>query len=169
MKISTKGRYAIQLVIDVARYQDAGPVSLRQAAEREQISEKYLEQLARQLTRGGVLKSTRGAHGGYTTARPANELTAGDVLRVSEGTAPVACLEDGAQLCPSMGTCATIDFWNGLDKAIDDYVNSVSIATLVKQSREASARSKEAAQKMAERIEREIEQRQLAERQELKS
>lgn len=163
MKISTKGRYAVQLVIDVALHQDAGPVSLRQAAQREHISEKYLEQLARQLTRGGVLKSTRGAHGGYSTARSIHDLTAGDILRVSEGTAPVACLEEGADICPTMGTCTTIDFWNGLDKAIDAYVNSVSVADLVKQSKAVDARSKEAAAQIAQRLENDIEQRQRAE------
>lgn len=163
MKISTKGRYAVQLVIDVALNQDDGPVSLRQVAEREKISEKYLEQLARQLTRGGVLKSTRGAHGGYSTARPIDQITAGEILCVCEGTAPVACLEEGAQICPTMGTCTTIDFWNGLDKAIDSYVNSVSVADLVAQSKKVDARSDEAAMRFAEKIERDIEDRQRAE------
>ena len=134
MKISTKGRYALRLAIDVAQQQDAGPVSLREAAERQAISVKYLEQLAGQLLRADILASSRGAHGGYRLARDASEITAGDVIRASEGsTAPVACLEEGFGICPMRERCTTINFWVGLDKAIEDYVDSVTIAELAAQ------------------------------------
>lgn len=132
MKISTKGRYALRLAIDVAQQQDKGPVSLRESSKRQGISVKYMEQLASQLTHGGVLQSTRGAHGGYSLAKPADQITAGDVLRLCEGgTAPVACLENDFGVCPRRNECETIAFWEGLDKVIEDYVDSVTLADLV--------------------------------------
>lgn len=132
MKISTKGRYALRLAIDVAQQQDKGPVSLRESSKRQGVSVKYMEQLASQLAHGGVLQSTRGAHGGYSLAKPANQITAGDVLRLCEGgTAPVACLEDDFGVCPRRSECETIVFWEGLDKVIEDYVDSVTLADLV--------------------------------------
>lgn len=135
MKISTKGRYALRLAIDIVRRQGDGPVSLREASKRQGISVKYLEQLAGQLTRGGVLRSTRGAHGGYTLAKSADLVTAGDVLRICEGgTAPVACLEDDYGICPHRGACETISFWEGLDAVIENYVDGVTLADLAAQS-----------------------------------
>ena len=132
MKISTKGRYALRLAIDVARNQEFGPVSLREVSKRQQISLKYLEQLARSLSNGQILKSTRGAHGGYSLAREPHDITAGDILRCSEGsTAPVACLEDDFGICPMRNECDTIAFWEGLDRVIEDYVNGVTLASLL--------------------------------------
>ena len=94
MLVSTKGRYALRLAVDVARHEDEGNVSLREVSEREGISLKYLEQLARDLVRAGVFRSARGKGGGYSLARECADVTAGDVLRAVEGdTAPVACLE----------------------------------------------------------------------------
>jgi Rrf2 family protein len=135
VKISTKGRYALRLAIDVARWGTTEPVSLTETAERQGISVKYLEQIARKMTHAGIIQSTRGAHGGYQFARPTDQVTAGDILRVCEGgTAPVACLEDDFGLCPRRGECETISFWEGLDQAIENYVDSVSIADLVANS-----------------------------------
>lgn len=135
MKISTKGRYALRLAMDIASHDEHGPVALRETSERSGISAKYLEQLAGQLVHGDVLKSTRGARGGYSLARDAQQITAGDILRLSEGgTAPVACLEDAYGICPMRDECDTIAFWSGLDKAIEDYVDSVSLADLVGQT-----------------------------------
>lgn len=134
MKISTKGRYALRLTVDIAQRQEAGPVSLREVSERQGFSVKYLEQLASQLVHANILKSLRGAHGGYQLARSADSITAGDVLRASEGsTAPVACLEDGFGVCPMRGSCTTIGFWEGLDAAIEAYVDSVTLAELAAQ------------------------------------
>ena len=120
MMISTRGRYALRLMIDIARQGEAGAlVTMRQAAEREDLSVKYLEQL------GGV-------SGGYLLARPADQITAGDVLRATEGScAPVSCLEDGAEACPRRDQCVAINFWRGLDQAIEDYVDNVTLADLV--------------------------------------
>lgn len=133
MMISTRGRYALRLMIDIARQGEAGAlVTMRQAAEREDLSVKYLEQLGGALVKAGVLKSVRGVSGGYLLARPADQITAGDVLRATEGScAPVSCLEDGAEACPRRDQCVAINFWRGLDQAIEDYVDNVTLADLV--------------------------------------
>ena len=117
-------------MIDIARQGEAGAlVTMRQAAEREDLSVKYLEQLGGALVKAGVLKSVRGV---YLLARPADQITAGDVLRATEGScAPVSCLEDGAEACPRRDQCVAINFWRGLDQAIEDYVDNVTLADLV--------------------------------------
>lgn len=127
------GRYALRLMIDIARQGEAGAlVTMRQAAEREDLSVEYLEQLGGALVKAGVLKSVRGVSGGYLLARPADQITAGDVLRATEGScAPVSCLEDGAEACPRRDQCVAINFWRGLDQAIEDYVDNVTLADLV--------------------------------------
>lgn len=134
MMVSTKGRYALRLAIEVAKSGvDGTPVSMRSAAERQQLSLKYLEQLGGALVRAGVLKSVRGVCGGYLLARPANQVTAGDVLHATEGScAPVACLKEEADACPRRDECESISFWRGLDDVIEDYMNSVTLADLVK-------------------------------------
>lgn len=134
MMISTRGRYALRLMIDIARQGEAGAlVTMRQAAEREDLSVKYLEQLGGALVKAGVLRSVRGVSGGYLLARPADEITAGDVLRATEGScAPVSCLEDGAEACPRRAECVAVNFWRGLDRAIEDYVDNVTLADLVR-------------------------------------
>ena len=134
MMISTKGRYALRLMIDIAsREQDGSPVTMRQAAAREDLSVKYLEQLGGALVKAGILKSIRGVSGGYLLAKPAEDITAGDVLGATEGScAPVACLEDGAEACPRRGECVAVNFWRGLDRTIEGYVDGVTLADLVK-------------------------------------
>lgn len=130
MLVSTKGRYALQLAIYVARAESAGTVAVRYVAEAEQISVKYLEQLARALVEAGVLQSVRGKGGGYKLARPAEELTAGDVLRAVEGsTVPVACQGIDAS-CPRIDICSTVDFWIGLDNVIEGYVDGITLEQL---------------------------------------
>jgi Rrf2 family protein len=109
---------------------------LRSVSERTGISSKYLEQLAKSMVEAGFLASTRGARGGYALARPASEITSGDILRAAEGSyAPVACLEGDSPLCPLHDDCATVGFWAGLEKAIDAYVDSVTLSNLVAQQR----------------------------------
>lgn len=136
MMISTRGRYALRLAIDIARQGEAGAlVTMRQAAEREDLSVKYLEQLGGALVRAGVLKSVRGVSGGYMLARPADEITAGDILRATEGScAPVSCLEEGAIACPRRDECVAVNFWRGLDEAIEGYVDGVTLADLVEMA-----------------------------------
>jgi Rrf2 family protein len=131
MKTSSKARYSLHLVIDIAQHQDAGPVPLREVALRQSISLKYLEHLAKALTSDGYLKSVRGAQGGYLLARPATEITAGDVMRAAEGGfLPVACIDADLGSCPRQSFCGTSRFWSGLRDAIDGYVDHVTIAEL---------------------------------------
>ena len=131
MLITTKGRYAMRLMVYIAQFPDR-KVALREVSENEDISLKYLEQLARDLVAADLLKSVRGHGGGYLLARPANEIRAGDVLRAAEGTTvPVACaaLEDG-EGCPRENECSTISFWTGLDNVIESYVDNVMLSDL---------------------------------------
>lgn len=132
MLVTTKGRYAMRLMVYIASFPDR-KVALREVSENEDISLKYLEQLARDMVGAGLLKSVRGHGGGYLLARPATEIKAGDVLRAAEGTTvPVACaaLEDDGVGCPREETCTTIAFWSGLDNAIESYVDNVMLSDL---------------------------------------
>lgn len=133
MLISSKGRYALRLMVYIAAFGGAeGRVALREIADREDISLKYLEQLVRPLMQAGYLRSVRGKAGGYALAKPADEIRAGDILRVAEGTtAPVACEGlDGA--CARAGLCSTVKFWTGLDTVIEEYVDGVTLADLAR-------------------------------------
>ena len=132
MKISTKGRYAIRLMIDIAEHSSNGNVSIKEVANRQNISLKYLEQLVNMLSKAGFLRSQRGLQGGYKLARSPKDYTVGDILRITEGKmAPVSCLEDEVNQCPRVSTCSTIRFWSGLYKVINDYLDSTTIADLV--------------------------------------
>jgi len=135
MKTSSKARYSLHLVIDIAQHQDAGPVPLREIALRQNLSMKYLEQLAKVLTQKGYLKSTRGAQGGYLLSRSADQITAGDIMRAAEGgLLTIACIDSGivtgVEICPRQSLCSTARFWTGLRNAIDDYVDGVTVAEL---------------------------------------
>ena len=126
MKISTKGRYALRLMIDLAQHDAAGYIPLRD------ISAKYLEQIVVQLSRAGFVTSTRGAQGGYQLARHPSEYTVGEILRITEGSlAPVACLEHDPVECARAEDCMTLDFWRGLYDAVNRYVDSVTLEDLV--------------------------------------
>jgi Rrf2 family protein len=132
MKTSSKARYALYLVVDIAAHQKSGPVPLREVAQRQGISVKFLEQIAAELGKLNYLQSVRGAQGGYLLARPAEDISAGNIMRAAEGGfISVSCLEDGAEFCPRQGTCCkTAEFWAGLRNTIDDYLDSVTIASL---------------------------------------
>lgn len=130
MLISTKGRYALRMMIHLAKFATERPASLKEVSEREAISLKYLEQVARPLAEAGLVKATRGKNGGYMLALDASEISAGQILRAAQGTmAPVSCL-DGDAVCPRMDACSTIAFWRGLDEVIDDYVGNFTLASL---------------------------------------
>ncbi len=132
MKISTKGRYALRLLLDLSRHSNKGFVSLKEVAARQEISVKYLEQIVPMLTKAGLLESVRGSGGGYRLAKPADRYTVGEILRAAEGSlAPVACLGDMAEICPRKGQCATLPFWEGLSKTITEYVDSVKLSDLI--------------------------------------
>ena len=131
MLISSKGRYALRLMIYIAAFgADEGKIALREVADREGISLKYLEQLVRPLMSAGLLKSVRGKGGGYMLARSAEDVRAGDILRAAEGTtAPVAC-EGIEGDCARSQLCSTVKFWSGLDNVIESYVDGVTLAEL---------------------------------------
>lgn len=137
MKVSTKGRYALRLMIDLAEHDHGSFIPLKDISARQNISIKYLEQIVNQLSRSGLLRSVRGAQGGYRLAKPMHDYTAGEILRVTEGgIAPVACLEKNAAVCPRTNDCSTLPFWNGFADAINNYVDSVTLEDLVKQHQE---------------------------------
>ena len=133
MMISTKGRYALRLMLDIAMHNDEGLVPIKDIAARQDISMKYLEQIVNTLTRGGLLKSHRGARGGYTLSRKPSEYSVGDILRLTEGAlAPVACLEDCENECERAEDCITLAFWEGLYTLIGDYVDSITLEDIIK-------------------------------------
>ncbi|NLK69927.1 MAG: Rrf2 family transcriptional regulator [Clostridiales bacterium] len=131
MKISTKGRYALRLMIDLAQHDTDSYIALKEVAVRQNISIKYLEQIITVLCKSGFLKSLRGSQGGYKLSRSPQEYTAGEILRAIEGDlVPVACLQDEVNQCERSDICETIGFWNGLYDVINKYVDSVTLYDL---------------------------------------
>jgi len=136
MKISTKGRYASRVMLDLALNDTGEPVRLKDIAKRQEISEKYLEQIISILNRAGYVKSTRGAHGGYVLSKKPEEYTIGMILRLTEGSlAPVDCLEENAAICDRKAGCATNYVWEKLYDAINGVVDNITIADLVEIER----------------------------------
>lgn len=132
MKISTKGRYALRLLIDLAQHSDDGVVALKDVASRQSISKKYLEQIVPILTRADMLITSRGYQGGYKLARPAESYTLGDILRLTEGSlAPVACLEHNPNLCENSSSCVTLPVWQGLYDVINNYVDNITLQDIL--------------------------------------
>lgn len=132
MKISTKGRYALRMIVELASNPDETFVSLKDIAERQNISKKYLEQIVPMLNSSGILRTTRGNKGGYMLAKSAGELTVGDILRATEGTlAPVACLEFEPNTCQRVNECSTLFVWEGLYKAVADYLDSITVQDII--------------------------------------
>lgn len=132
MKISTKGRYALRMLVDLAINQDGGYVSLKDIAERQDISKKYLEQIAPMLNKSGILRTNRGNKGGYMLAKKTEEYTVGEVLRATEGNlAPVSCLEYDENTCPNASKCSTLFIWEGLSKTVNDYLDSITIQDII--------------------------------------
>lgn len=140
MLISSKGRYALKLMIYIAAIggdpaagaKTAPAVSLREVAEREQISLKYLEQLVRPLMNAGLLRSVRGKGGGYVLAVPAQDIRAGDILRAAEGERSTVACEGLEGTCGRSDLCSTVKFWTGLDETIEAYVDGVTLAELAR-------------------------------------
>ena len=128
MKISTKGRYALRLLLDIAQQGEGAVVSLKEISSRQDISVKYLEQIVLKLNRADFLKSIRGVQGGYMLTRPPKEDRIGDVLRAAEGSlAPIACLQSEINQCERCDQCDTLWFWEGMDRAISDYVDQYTL------------------------------------------
>lgn len=132
MKISTKGRYALRLMLDLATDNSGEPVSLKDVAKRQEISDKYLEQIISVLNKAGYVKSIRGAQGGYLLSRNPGEYTVGMILRLTEGSlAPVACVEDDEAVCDRMDTCVTSIVWKKINEAVKGVVDSLTLQDLV--------------------------------------
>ena len=137
MKISTKGRYALRLLLDLGEHRGDGFVSLKEIAERQDISKKYLEQIIPILNKTGVLRTNRGAQGGYMLARTPDKYTVGEILRLTEGSlAPVACLEQEPNLCERQESCATLPVWQGLYRVIIDYLDHITLQDILDQEHE---------------------------------
>lgn len=131
MLISTRGRYALRVMVDLAEHQREDYIPLKEIAERQEISEKYLESIIKILVRARLLEGLRGKGGGYKLTRSPEQYTAGEILRLTEEClAPVACLEKGANVCPRMSECRTLPMWQGLDKVISDYLDNITLADL---------------------------------------
>ena len=135
MKISTKGRYALRLMVDLAMADHPGPVSLKDVADRQHLSDKYLEQIVTPLSRAGLVRSVRGAGGGYLLTRRPEEYTVGDILRPLEGDlAPVECATD-EQYCDRCGECVTLELWQEIHRAVSQVVDNTTLADLVERAR----------------------------------
>lgn len=132
MIVSSKGRYALKLMIDLASNDKGDFISLKDISKRQEVSIKYLEQIVARLNKAGYLQTARGNNGGYKLTKKPEEYKIGDILRVSEGDlAPITCLsEDG--VCNKKTDCVTYSFWEGLDKIINDYVDSKTLADFIK-------------------------------------
>ena len=134
MKISTKGRYALRMMLDIAQNQDAGFVTLKDIAQRQAISKKYLEQIALQLSQASLLRAVRGHQGGYRLTREPAEYTVLEILRIAEGSlAPVACLDQEPNLCERCGECLTLPLWTNLGNIIEKYLTGVTLDDLLNQ------------------------------------
>lgn len=129
--ISTKGRYALRFLVDLAEHQSEGFVPLKDVSMRQEISEKYLEIVVKELVKGGLLAVMRGKGGGYRLNRAPEEYSVKSILELMEGPlAPVACLEQGQNACPRSNNCRTLPLWQGLDKVISEYLAQFTLADL---------------------------------------
>jgi Rrf2 family protein len=137
MKISTKGRYALRMLLDLAEHENCGFVALKDIAERQNISKKYLEQIIPILNRADILKTTRGSQGGYMLAKAPDKYTVGEILRLTEGSlAPVDCLSRTPIECERSGDCATLPVWQGLYRVINEYLDGITLQDILNQQRE---------------------------------
>lgn len=133
MMISTRGRYALRILVDLAENRNDGYITLKEAAERQEISEKYLESIVKDLVREGIVEGLRGKGGGYRLARPADAINVLDVLQSADGTlVPVACLEEGSKPCSRAAECRTLPLWEGLNKVVSAYLSGFTLQDLIK-------------------------------------
>ena len=137
MKISTKGRYALRMLLDLAEHRECGFIALKDIAERQNISKKYLEQIIPAFTKSDILQTTRGSQGGYMLARSPEQCTVGEILRLTEGSlAPVVCAEQSPVACDRSADCPTLPVWQGLSKVINEYLDSITLQDLLDQQKE---------------------------------
>ncbi len=140
MKVSTKGRYALRTMIDLAVNETGIPIPLKDIASRQNISLKYMEQIISLLIKAKLVKSVRGNNGGYLLAKPSMQYTAGDILRAAEGDmSPIACIKQNHSNCDLADSCGVLPFWFGLNKVINGYLDSVTLSELARQAKELHA------------------------------
>ena len=131
--ISTRGRYAIRVMLDIAQHQKDGYVPMKEVAGRQNLSLKYLEQIIPPLKKNNMVEGIQGKGGGYRLVRKPEQYTIGDILRITErDLAPVSCLAEGAEKCNRRDKCQTIDFWEELNSVVNDYLDSKTLADLMK-------------------------------------
>lgn len=131
MMISTKGRYALRVMLDLSEHDMEAYIPLKDIAERQEISQKYLESITTVLSKAGFVDALHGKGGGYKLNRLPNEYTVGSILKLTEGTlAPVACLDDKNTKCVRSENCRTLPMWKELDRLINDYLESITLADL---------------------------------------
>ncbi|MBQ7071483.1 MAG: Rrf2 family transcriptional regulator [Ruminococcus sp.] len=136
MKISTKGRYALRMMLDLALNEENGYIPIKEIAKRQGISDKYLEQIISILNHAGFVRSVRGAGGGYKLTKKPSEYTVGMTLRLTEGSmAPVSCLEDEVNTCDRAESCVTLGVWKKLYSAINDVVDNITLEDLVEDTK----------------------------------
>ena len=136
MKISTKGRYVLRMLLDLAEHRGEGYIALKDIAKRQGISKKYLEQIIPLLNNTDILVASRGYQGGYMLAKSPDMYTVGDILRITEGSiAPVSCLEAGNTVCDRDDQCMTLYVWEGLEKVIAEYLDSITLQDILDRHR----------------------------------
>ena len=132
MKISTKGRYGIRLMLSLALHYESGTMALKTIAKEQEISEKYLEQIINPLTKSGLVKSFRGAQGGYILTKHPNDISIGEILRILEGSlSPVDCVDN--PMCPNSDSCVSLSIWKKMKDALDDVVDNISLGDLIEE------------------------------------
>lgn len=137
MKISTRGRYAIRLMLDLAVYYNGDPASLKDIAKRQNVSDKYLEQIVSALHKAGLVKSIRGSHGGYRLSYPPCEYTVGQILKTVEGSmSPMDCVGEQGVDCVNKSTCVSFILWEKLDKAMNEVLEGITLADMVEWQNE---------------------------------
>lgn len=137
MKISTKGRYALRMLIDLAEHQNGEFIALKEIAERQNISKKYLEQIVPILNRKDILQTNRGFQGGYRLAKEPDKYTVGTILRLTEGSlAPVSCLDNDPIQCDRSEYCDTLPVWQGLYKVINQYLDGITLQDIIDMKKE---------------------------------
>ena len=137
MMISTRGRYALRMMVDLAEHGRESPAALKDIAARQDISKKYLEQIIPVLNRSGLLVTTRGYQGGYRLSRAPKDITVWEILNAAEGSmVPVACLETDTNTCPRCAECATLPVWEGLKNVVSEYLSGVTLQDILDEKAE---------------------------------
>ena len=132
--ISTRGRYALRMMVDLAEHKTEGYISLKDIAERQEVSKKYLEQIIPMMNRSGLLQTVRGYQGGYRLSREPKEISVWEILNAAEGSmVPVACLESEKNTWPRSGECATLPVWEGLKDVVSEYLSGISLQTILEE------------------------------------